>query len=104
MAASQQSPNSSRTDTSAREPQPQQPAGAQQWFDAWMNAWQSVAAQAGANGASPMSAKSPMSPFAAMPDPSQFAAALQPLMQPLAGLKLPSASIPPQRLRQLQGD
>ena len=39
-----------------------------------------------------------------MPDPSQFAAALQPLMQPLAGLKLPSASIPPQRLQQLQGD
>ena len=69
-----------------------------------MNAWQSVAAQAGANGASPMSAKSPMSLFAAMPDLSQFAAALQPLMQPLAGLKLPSASIPPQRLQQLQGD
>ncbi|MEQ5838329.1 class I poly(R)-hydroxyalkanoic acid synthase [Paraburkholderia acidicola] len=104
MAASQQSPNSSRTDTSARESQPQQPAGAQQWFDAWTKAWQSVAVQAGANGASPMSATSPMSPFAAMPDLSQFAATLQPFMQPLAGLKLPSASIPQERLQQLQGD
>ncbi|MCX4165176.1 MULTISPECIES: class I poly(R)-hydroxyalkanoic acid synthase [Paraburkholderia] len=104
MAASQQSPNSSRTDTSARESQPQQPAGAQQWFHAWMNAWQSVAGQAGANGASSMSATSPMSPFAAMSDLSQFAATLQPFMQPLAGLKLPSASIPQERLQQLQGD
>ncbi|SFJ45809.1 polyhydroxyalkanoate synthase [Paraburkholderia megapolitana] len=45
-----------------------------------------------------------MSPFAAMPDLSQFAATLQPFMQPLAGLKLPSASIPQERLQQLQGD
>ncbi|MBV8627648.1 MAG: class I poly(R)-hydroxyalkanoic acid synthase, partial [Paraburkholderia sp.] len=39
--------------------------------------------------------------FASMPDFSKAAAAA---MSPFAGLKLPSAAIPPERLQQLQAD
>ncbi|WP_239483046.1 class I poly(R)-hydroxyalkanoic acid synthase [Paraburkholderia sp. C35] len=144
MAASQTSSTSSRTDTSSDRTQQQaNAAGVQQWFDAWMNAWRSLGAQAAASGnpfsvpSMPDFAKAATAQAGAMPFSTpfleqmakQFAQAQTPpngqadgqpfnalfgqafnpqlaqqFTQQLAGLKMPSASIPPTRLQQLQSD
>ncbi|WP_231949973.1 class I poly(R)-hydroxyalkanoic acid synthase [Paraburkholderia caribensis] len=144
MAASQTSSTSSRTDTSSDRTQQQaDAAGVHQWFDAWMNAWRSIGAQAAANGnpfsvpAMPDFAKAataqagslpfanpffeqlakqfaqtqaqPNGPAEAQPFNAFFGQAFNPQIaqqftQQLAGLKVPSASIPSGRLQQLQSD
>src|SRR5258708_16526622 len=120
MAASKRSSTSSRTDTSADSTQAQTAtatatAGMQQMFDSWMNAWRSLgnpahrpegnapgiwwpAAGFGANGAPFAMPQMPSMPSLA--DFSKAAAA----MSPFAGLKLPTAAIPPERRQQLQAD
>jgi polyhydroxyalkanoate synthase len=98
MAASQHSSTSSSTDSTTERSQQQAsaaPAGAQQLFDAWINAWRSLGVPAaGARAAFQM----PQMP--AMPDFANAAAA----MAPFAGLKMPTAAIPSDRLQKLQSD
>jgi polyhydroxyalkanoate synthase len=90
----------------------------QQMFDTWMNAWRSLGnpaqspegnmpgvfwpgANFGANGTPfPMPQMPQMPSFASMPDFAKAAAS----MSPFAGLKMPTAAIPPDRLQQLQTD
>jgi len=87
-------------------------------FDTWMNAWRSLGnpaqspegnmpgvfwpgANFGANGTPfPMPQMPQMPSFASMPDFTKAAAS----MSPFAGLKMPTAAIPPDRLQQLQTD
>ncbi|TDN70282.1 polyhydroxyalkanoate synthase [Paraburkholderia sp. BL10I2N1] len=87
-------------------------------FDTWMNAWRSLGNSAqspegnmpgvswpganfGANGTPfPMPQMPQMPSFASMPDFTKAAAS----MSPFAGLKMPTAAIPPGRLQQLQAD
>lgn len=90
-------------------------------FDAWMNAWRSVANPAqwqaagapsaataafGANGAAmpPFPFPFPIPPMPSMSRMPSMADAAQSASQALAGIKLPMASIPPERLQQLQAD
>ncbi|HEX7933589.1 MAG TPA: class I poly(R)-hydroxyalkanoic acid synthase [Paraburkholderia sp.] len=104
----------------------------QQFIDAWLNAWRSLGTQPGANGmngapfamphfqgAAPWSLPQMPSGFpgfpglagfpgvASMPDFSKLAAGVMPsmpAMPSLAGLNIPAAAIPPERLRKLQAD
>jgi polyhydroxyalkanoate synthase len=92
MAASQSSTSSSTDSTTERT---QQQAGAQQLLDAWMNAWRSL----GVPGAG-QTAAFQMPQMPAMPDFSNATAA----MGQFAGLKLPTAAIPAERLQKLQAD
>jgi len=87
-------------------------------FDTWMNAWRSLGnpaqspegnmpgvfwpgANFGANGTPfPMPQMPQMPSFASMPDFTKAAAS----MSPFAGLTMPTAAIPPDRLQQLQTD
>jgi polyhydroxyalkanoate synthase len=64
-------------------------------FDAWINAWRSLGIPAAGAGAAFQ-----MPPMPAMPDFANAAAA----MAPFAGLKVPSAAIPSERLQKLQAD
>lgn len=93
----------------------------QQLLDLWMNAWRSVGAQAGGNGlpfAMPQMPSIPDMPqmgvppmaglglpnmpsFPGMPDFSKLAAGGMPSF---AGLNIPSAAIPSERLQKLQAD
>jgi polyhydroxyalkanoate synthase len=113
MAASKHSSTSSHTDTSSGRTQPHAGIGTadmQQMVDAWTSAWRAFAdpqkwpqagAPAGADGSSaPFPFPFAMPPMASPAMPN-FA---QGLPQPFAGLKLPSAAIPPARLQQLQAD
>ncbi|MGA7780462.1 MAG: class I poly(R)-hydroxyalkanoic acid synthase [Paraburkholderia sp.] len=99
MAASQHSSTSSSTDSSTERSQQQTgPAGAQQLFDAWMNAWRSLGVPGAGNGTPFAMPQMPAMP--AMPDFANAAAA----MSPFAGFKLPTAAIPSERLQKLQSD
>jgi polyhydroxyalkanoate synthase len=93
MAASEHSSTSSSTGSTSE--RTTQQAGAQQLFDAWVNAWRALGVP-GAGSAQPF-ALPPMPP---MPDFGAMGAAFG----PFAGLKVPSAAIPPQRLQKLQDD
>ncbi|GLU34614.1 poly-beta-hydroxybutyrate polymerase [Trinickia caryophylli] len=82
-------------------------AEAQRMFDAWMNAWRTLADQMprppmGASGpdgsAAPFGFPFQMPAMGAMPDGAPHAA------QAFAGLKLPVVSLAPARLQQLQAD
>jgi polyhydroxyalkanoate synthase len=95
MAASQSSTSSSTDSTAERT---QQQAGAQQLLDAWMNAWRSLGAPGAGQAAAFQMPQMPAMP--AMPDFSNAAAA----MGQFAGLKLPTAAIPAERLQKLQAD
>src|SRR6266702_978758 len=77
-------------------------AGMQQLFDAWVNAWRSLGTLPGAQGTPfPM----PQMPsFPGMPDFSKLAAGALPSMPSFAGLKIPGAAIPSERLQKLQAD
>ncbi|MDE1184160.1 class I poly(R)-hydroxyalkanoic acid synthase [Paraburkholderia sp.] len=113
--ASQHSSTFSHTESSTDNTQQKAetgPAGMQQWFDAWMGAWRSLAPQGGANAAPfamPGMPGAPSMPgipsmlnmpgLQGMPDFTNAAS-----MSPFAGLKLPNAAIPPERLKQLQSD
>jgi polyhydroxyalkanoate synthase subunit PhaC len=123
MAASQHSSASSNTDSSTEQSQPQAgPAGAQQLFDAWVNAWRSLGVP-GAGNSAPFAmppqfvgqfpgqfpAQFPqqfplqwpgMPAMPAMPDFANAAAA----MAPFAGFKLPTAAIPSEKMQKLQAD
>jgi polyhydroxyalkanoate synthase len=102
-------------------------AGLQPFFDAWLNAWRSLGAGAagGGNGAPfampqfpPVQGAAPwsvpgmpsMPSFPGMPDFSKLAAGAAggagaiPGMPSFAGLSLPAAAIPPERLQKLQAD
>ncbi|MGF7135000.1 polyhydroxyalkanoate synthase [Paraburkholderia sp. EB58] len=99
MAASQHSSTSSSTDSTTERTQASAgPAGAQQLFDAWINAWRSLGVPAAGVGAAFQMPQMPSMP--AMPDFANAAAA----MAPFAGLKVPSAAIPSERLQKLQSD
>ena len=101
MAASQHSSTSSSTDSTTERTQQQAsagPAGAQQLFDAWINAWRSLGMPAAGAGAAFQMPQMPSMP--AMPDFANAAAA----MAPFAGLKVPTAAIPSERLQKLQAD
>ncbi|WP_310110488.1 class I poly(R)-hydroxyalkanoic acid synthase [Paraburkholderia phenoliruptrix] len=91
----------------------------QQFFDAWLNAWRSLGAGAASNGApfampqvAPVQGTTPfglppMPSFPGMPDFSKLAAGAMPGMPgmpSLAGLNIPAAAIPPERLQKLQAD
>jgi polyhydroxyalkanoate synthase len=95
MAASQSSTSSSTDSTAERT---QQQAGAQQLLDAWMNAWRSLGVPGAGQAAAFQMPQMPAMP--AMPDFSNAAAA----MGQFAGLKLPTAAIPAERLQKLQAD
>jgi polyhydroxyalkanoate synthase subunit PhaC len=98
MAASQHSSTSSSTDSTTERIQQQDsagPAGAQQLFDAWINAWRSFGVPAAGAGATFQMPHMP-----AMPDFANAAAA----MAPFAELKVPTAAIPSERLQKLQSD
>jgi len=83
-------------------------AGMQQLFNAWMNAWRSLGAAPGANGTPfavpPMPSMPQMPSFPGMPDFSKLAAGTMPSMPSFAGLNIPSAAIPSERLQKLQAD
>jgi len=102
-------------------------AGLQPFFDAWLNAWRSLGAgtAGGGNGAPfampqfpPVQGAAPwsvpgmpsMPSFPGMPDFSKLAAGAAgagggiPGMPSFAGLSLPAAAIPPERLQKLQAD
>ncbi|CAB3638653.1 Poly(3-hydroxyalkanoate) polymerase subunit PhaC [Paraburkholderia graminis C4D1M] len=102
-------------------------AGLQPFFDAWLNAWRSLGAGAagGGNGAPfampqfpPVQGAAPwsvpgmpsMPSFPGMPDFSKLAAGAAggagaiPGMPSFAGLNIPAAAIPPERLQKLQAD
>jgi polyhydroxyalkanoate synthase len=101
MAASQHSSTTSSTDSTTERTQQQAsagPAGAQQLFDAWINAWRSLGMPAAGAGAAFQMPHMPSMP--AMPDFANAAAA----MAPFAGLKVPTAAIPSERLQKLQAD
>ena len=101
MAASQHSSTSSSTDSATERTQQQAgagPAGVQQLFDAWINAWRSLGVPGVANGGPFQMPQMP--PMPAMPDFGNAAAA----MGQFAGLKLPTAAIPAERLQKLQAD
>jgi polyhydroxyalkanoate synthase subunit PhaC len=126
MAASQHSSASSNTDSSTEQSQPQAgPAGAQQLFDAWVNAWRSLGVPGAGNGAPFAMPQFPpqfagqfpgqfpaqfpqqfplqwpgMPAMPAMPDFANAAAALA----PFAGFKLPTAAIPSEKMQKLQAD
>jgi polyhydroxyalkanoate synthase subunit PhaC len=126
MAASQHSSASSNTDSSTEQSQPQAgPAGAQQLFDAWVNAWRSLGVPGAGNGAPFAMPQFPpqfagqfpgqfpaqfpqqfplqwpgMPAMPAMPDFANAAAA----MAPFAGFKLPTAAIPSEKMQKLQAD
>jgi polyhydroxyalkanoate synthase len=70
----------------------------QQLFDAWINAWRSLGVPGVANGGPFQMPQMP--PMPAMPDFGNAAAA----MGQFAGLKLPTAAIPAERLQKLQAD
>ena len=112
MSASKRPTASSQTDTSStREQQAGAgPADAQRMFDTWMNAWRAFADKmpqpgpgAAMNGAAvpfpfmmpPMPAAAPMGGMPGIPAGAA---------QAFDSLKLPVASVPPQRLQQLQAD
>jgi polyhydroxyalkanoate synthase subunit PhaC len=90
----------------------------QQFFDAWMNAWRSLGTPPGGNGMPFQMPQMPQMPlqmpqipnlpsmpaFPGMPDFSKLAAGSLPGMPSLAGLNIPSAAIPAERLQKLQGD
>jgi polyhydroxyalkanoate synthase len=96
----------------------------QQLFDLWMNAWRSVGTQPGGNGmpfAMPQIPTMPNLPqmgvppmagfglpqmpaFPGMPDFSKLAAGGMPSLPSFAGLNIPSAAIPSERLQKLQAD
>jgi polyhydroxyalkanoate synthase len=114
MTASKHSSTSSHTDTSSGRTQPHAGIGAadmQQMVNAWTTAWRAfadpqkwpqAAAPAGANESSaPFPFPFAMPSMPAMPAMPNFG---QGLAQPFAGLKLPSAAVPPARLQQLQAD
>ena len=98
MAASQHSSTSSSTDSTTEQQTSAGPAGAQQLFDAWINAWRSLGVPAAGAGVAFQMPQMPSMP--AMPDFSNAAAA----MAPFAGLKVPTAAIPSERLQKLQAD
>ncbi|MGV2291539.1 class I poly(R)-hydroxyalkanoic acid synthase [Trinickia sp. YCB016] len=124
MTASKKSSTSSDKGTSSGSVHQQAGAGAadmQQMFDAWMNTWRSLANPAnwqqagqqaaahlgavGNGGAFPFSVPQ-MPSMPSMPgvpnfDPAAFGQAAS---QALAGLKVPTAAVPPARLQQLQAD
>ncbi|CAB3757579.1 class I poly(R)-hydroxyalkanoic acid synthase [Paraburkholderia solisilvae] len=134
MVAAQHSSTSSRTHTSSDRTQPQagaNAAGVQQLFDAWLNAWRSIGAPAAVQGnpftvpgmpdftqasaGMPQWAEQfakqiaqPFTPSFAPGAQAPFNPALaQPFAQPFnafAGMTLPSAAIPPERLQKLQSD
>jgi polyhydroxyalkanoate synthase len=95
MAASQHSSTSSSTDSTTEQQTSAGPAGAQQLFDAWINAWRSFGVPAAGAGATFQMPQMP-----AMPDFANAAAA----MAPFAELKVPTAAIPSERLQKLQSD
>jgi polyhydroxyalkanoate synthase len=98
MAASQHSSTSSSTDSTTERTQQQAGAGSagpQQLFDAWMSAWRALGVPGAGNAGAFQ-----MPPMPAMPDFGNAAAA----MAPFAGLKLPTAAIPTERLQKLQAD
>ncbi|MFM0172281.1 class I poly(R)-hydroxyalkanoic acid synthase [Paraburkholderia sediminicola] len=90
----------------------------QQFLDAWMNAWRSLGTSPGGSGmpfAMPqMPLQMPqmglppgfpqMPSFPGMPDFSKLAAGSMPAMPSFAGLNIPSAAIPSERLQKLQAD
>ncbi|MFM0078962.1 class I poly(R)-hydroxyalkanoic acid synthase [Paraburkholderia sediminicola] len=80
----------------------------QQLLDAWMNAWRSLGTPPGGNGMPfqmPQVPQMPQMPsFPGMPDFSKLAAGSLPSMPSFAGLNVPSAAIPSERLQKLQAD
>ncbi|MEZ0604447.1 class I poly(R)-hydroxyalkanoic acid synthase [Paraburkholderia sp. IW21] len=96
----------------------------QQLFDAWMNAWRSLGTPPGGNGMPfpmpqmpqmpqmsqmgipymPQMSLPQMPSFPGMPDFSKLAAGSLPSMPSFAGLNMPGAAIPSERLQKLQAD
>ncbi|ASV99505.1 class I poly(R)-hydroxyalkanoic acid synthase [Paraburkholderia aromaticivorans] len=123
MAASHTSA-SPKTDSSTEHTQQAGTSGAapapgmQQLFDAWMGAWRSLGTPPGSNGMPfpmpqmplpmpfpmPQSGLPQMPSFPGMPDFSKLAAGAMPAMPSFAGLNIPSAAIPSERLQKLQAD
>jgi len=110
MSASKRPSASSHPDTSSTSEQQAGtgPAEAQRMFDAWMNAWRAFAEKMPRPGAGPAGAamNGTTMPFPFMMPPMPGAA---PGMGSAAApafdtLKLPVASVPPERLQQLQAD
>jgi polyhydroxyalkanoate synthase len=91
-------------------------AGMQQLLDTWMNAWRSLGTPPGAGGLPFSMPQMPQVPgvaqmgfpqipsFPGMPDFSKLAKGAMPSMPSFAGLKIPSAAIPTERLQKLQAD
>ncbi|RKP52444.1 class I poly(R)-hydroxyalkanoic acid synthase [Trinickia fusca] len=122
MTASKRSSTSSQTDTSSSREQQAGMGNADmhRMFDAWMNAWRSVANPAqwqsagapsaaaafGANGPAmpPFPFPFPIPPMPSMSQMPSMADAAHSASQALAGIKLPVAAISPERLQQLQAD
>ncbi|WP_144143567.1 class I poly(R)-hydroxyalkanoic acid synthase [Paraburkholderia sp. BCC1884] len=94
----------------------------QQLFDTWLNAWRSLGAPQGATAGMPFPMPGmpsmpqmgipqmpsmglpPMPSFPGMPDFSKLTAGAMPSMPSFAGLNIPNAAIPPERLKKLQAD
>ncbi|CAB3782536.1 Poly(3-hydroxyalkanoate) polymerase subunit PhaC [Paraburkholderia ultramafica] len=88
-------------------------AGVQQLFDTWMNAWRSLGTPPGASGMPFAMPQMPQVPgiaqmgfpqipsFPGMPDFGKLAAGTMPSF---AGLNIPAAAIPSERLQKLQAD
>jgi polyhydroxyalkanoate synthase len=85
----------------------------QQLFDAWMNAWRSLGTPPGGNGMPfpipqmpqmPQMGLPQMPSFPGMPDFSKLAAGSLPSLSSFAGLNVPNAAIPSERLQKLQAD
>jgi hypothetical protein len=93
----------------------------QQLFDTWMNAWRSLGTPPGGNGAHfpipqmpqmppmgipamPQMGLPQMPSFPGIPDFSKLAAGSLPSLPSFAGLDVPGAAIPSERLQKLQAD
>lgn len=109
MTASKNSSTSAQAGTSAGSagsgPAAQPMQQLQQMFDAWLNAWRGFADPARA-----ATAPAAVNPFATFQFPQSFPFQMPAMpdfggvASPFAGLKLPVAAIPPERLQALQAD